>query len=141
MCWLVGLCTPCTKIVFEARFPCFASSRHIVLSGRGTNVGDTPQAHCSEPPSLLSSCLGEGVALAAATRDLTQDLPPWGGHPGQGERKRRLLEGTNEAEIKKWQGKERRKGIQSRNSDTLWSWGKESVYYSAFTLLLLSSAH
>lgn len=45
--------------------------------------------------SLLSSCLGDRVALAAASRDLPQDLNPWGGYPEWGERKQRLLEGWN----------------------------------------------
>lgn len=49
-------------------------------------MGDTPEADCCEPPSLLRGCnLGEGMALAAASRDLPQDLPHGLGTRGEGE--------------------------------------------------------
>lgn len=51
-----------------------------------------------------AAALGRGI-LAAASRDLPQDLPLWGGYPAWRERKQRLLEGTNGAEIKN--GKDR----------------------------------
>lgn len=84
-----------TKIVFGAQFPRLAPSRGIALGGRGT-VWVTP-------PMLIALNF---LPCPALPWRVSRALPLWGEYPGRGERKQRLWEGTNEAEIKNDKEKE-----------------------------------
>lgn len=108
----------------------------------------TPEVDYSEPPFLLSSCLGDGVQPAGlpkappvpagtCPRTYLHEMGTQSGWRGRG----RLSKNTNKTKIKKEKGKIKKKGSQSRNSVTLQSRGKVSACNKAFTPLLLSFTH
>lgn len=134
MSCLVGLCTTCTNIVFEAQFQCLASSRHVVALGRrGTSVGETPRVDCSEPPPCSVAALGTGWLWQLPPRTCPRTSVRGEGTQGGGRESR----GCWKAEIKN--GKEKEEEREAKAKIQTLSGAGESVCYSAFTLPLLSS--